>query len=138
MPLKGFRLMRVPFCHINGKYLYYCNIISSMEDKKRSWRKKTIPFYLCSANNWVTCGKNRVNWIAPFESSSSVAEIISFISFSDGTHPVITNKKKFGIPKAHCFTNDFPHACSPKYRKIVPISRTSTVLLPKLNYIFFY
>lgn len=62
--------------------------------------KKTILFYLCSANNWVTCGKNRDKWIAPFESSSSVAEIISFISFSDGTHPVITNKNVWNSKSA--------------------------------------
>lgn len=60
--------------------------------------------HLCSANNWVTCGKNRDRWMVPLESSNSVAVMISFISFSDGTQP--------------------------KYRRIVPISRTSTVLLP--------
>lgn len=52
---------------------------------------------------WI-CGRNFDRWTTPEESSSSVADMISFNSFSSGTHP--------------------------RYRIIDPISLTSTDLFP--------
>lgn len=66
--------------------------------------KKTTYAHLCSANKPATWGINFDKCTVPLESSNSVAEIISLISCSLGTHP--------------------------KNLNMVPISRTSAVLLP--------
>lgn len=43
--------------------------------------------YLCSVSNCMTCGTNRDKCMEPLESSYSVADMISMISASVGTHP---------------------------------------------------
>lgn len=90
-----------------------------------------MSLYLCSANNCVTCGRKRDNCTVPFESSDSVAAIISFISFSDGTQPfpIDAEQHKYKwIDQRIYFFNVYVFY-RPKWRRIVPISRTSTVLL---------
>lgn len=65
---------------------------TKVKKNDRIWKVNKLETDLCSASNCVTWGKNRDKWIAPFESSSSVAEITSLISFSDGTQPIQSRK----------------------------------------------